>query len=199
MNIESEEHRTSEYQWSLQDQEDNVHKIGLNGSRIKFGGSRNTNSVIRTAEPIPHNFQSFYFEVKILECGQDGAIGIGLTPKNQANRPGGCLPGWNSHGIAYYGQYGRIYHNSDAAVDQTDTYTTGDIVGCYLSRMKIMDIEQTIVQFTKNGSVLGPIRCIESFQYYPTVGSASTGSVISIYGIEANFGQKKFESDILGK
>ena len=103
------------------------------------------------------------------------------------------MPGWGTRGIAYHGQYGRIYHNNDAAVEQTDTYTTGDIVGCYLCLGKIGDKEHTFVQFSKNGFVLNCIRCMNNAEYYPTIGSTSLGSVV-----EVNFGHKPFMCNIQG-
>ena len=120
-------------------------------------------------------------------------IEIGVTPKDKPYRRIHGIPGSESNGILYHGEYGRIYYNNEA-VDQTDTYTTGDTVGCYLYRASIGKMMQTLVQFTKNGVVLDPIRYIQGDEYYPTVGSGSAGSIV-----ETNFGQNPFKCDIEGK
>ena len=184
----------SEFCWPLKDKCSNILVGEKKYPEITFTGNGITARLIQTANPFPPNIPYLYFEVEIIFAGDEGMIGIGITPSSKPNKRQSCLPGWDSQGIAYQGQYGRIYCNSDAAVDQTDTYTTGDIVGCYCYRSKVDAMDRIFVQFTKNGSVLDPIQCIEGQEYYPTVGSASNGSII-----EFNFGQKPFKCDIRGK
>ena len=191
--IECDHYAVCRYQWSLPENENIIHIKEENESILTFENNLNKYISIQTDKPLPPSLPYFYFEVKVLNSGEYGTVGIGLTYKNNSKYRDDYLAERASHSITYHGEYGRIYLDNDAAVDQTDIYTTGDTVGCYFCRATIVGIQQTLVQFSKNGSALHPIRCIVGDEFYPTLVSATSGTVF-----ETNFGQKPFMCDMNG-
>ena len=138
--------------------------------------------------------QSFYFEVEIIRCGIDASVNIGLTQYDPSTRSG-CQPGWptrygtknHSLGIGYHSDNGGIYQDSPRALVSTETFTTGDVVGCLLSRITIGVLfrkEMIEVQFTKNGQKLLNPRKLENADWFPTIGMLSPGGFIVVVGSE---------------
>ena len=177
-------------------------------SQVSYVGENDVRNLIRTTKPIPQtNWTSFYFEVKVIDGGQNDMIGIGLTEFNPVTRSG-YFPGWtpldhygnpeeilNTLGIGYHGNDGGIYHGNGIGsrlrikteTDHAENFTTGDIVGCLIHRTAVENQEAILVQFTKNGKKLNFPRLIKKNILYPTVGIASPGASVDI-----NFGEHPF-------
>ena len=70
----------------------------------------------------------YYFEIKIVDSGEDGFIGIGLS---SANSDLNCLPGWRSRSYGYHGDDGKKFENgiSHRGKVYGPTFTTNDIIG----------------------------------------------------------------------
>ena len=79
MFIECIDNGSFKYRWYFQRNRDGIALEGENESRIILTGNRNTHSIIRTPNPLPADLEYFYFEVEIINAGQEGLIGIGLT------------------------------------------------------------------------------------------------------------------------
>lgn len=60
------------------------------------------------------------------------------------------MPGWETTSWGYHGANGQKYHDDywGQAYNDSEMYTTGDIVGC------LYDIEKKEISFTKNGKLL---------------------------------------------
>ena len=173
------------FRWSSEDKGDLI--IIENDSRIKFSGSEIHHSIIRTNKHIPETSKTFYFEAKVVESGKEGLISIGLTKTNPSTRSG-YFPGWSSSlGIGYHADDGGIYYGRGQAIQHTEPYVTGDIVGCYLCCFDINNLSRTLVQFTKNGETVCSPRIIAKDKWYPTLGVGSPGATI-----ETNFGETSF-------
>ena len=150
---------------------------------------RNVGSV-RSSNGIPSTCNLYYFEMKVIDEGEYGIIGIGLTSKgSKLNR----MPGWNKYTIGYHGDNGKVYKGKRNGSKYGPSFGVGDIVGCGL------DLEHNTVFFTKNGRSIGV--AISNWPnnklWYPTIGLHSRNEKIEI-----NFGQKDFVFDIssyLGK
>ena len=177
-------------------------------SRVSYAGQNVIHNLIRTTKPIPQsNWTSFYFEVKVIDGGQNDMIGIGLTEFNPVTRSG-YFPGWtpldqysnpeeilNTLGIGYHGNDGGIYHGNGIGsrlriqmeTDHAENFTTGDVVGCLIHRAAVENQEAILVQFTKNGKKLNFPRLIKKKILYPTIGMASPGASVDI-----NFGEHPF-------
>ena len=149
--------------------------------------------MVRTTKPIERESSTFYFEVKVVNSGENGVIGIGLTQADPETRSG-YFPGWKlkqTLGIGYHGNNGGIYHDSNREIEVGEPYTTGDVAGCYLCRTRINDEELNLVQFTKNGKKILSPRILTSDDWYPTIGLASPGAIV-----DTNFDLNQLAFDI---
>ena len=187
------------FHWSSEDKGDLI-SID-NQSQLSYNGvdkiiENETCHIIRTTKAIPWTLTSFYFEVKINNCGENSGIVVGLTQADPKTRSG-FFPGWSIHqtlGIGYHGDEGGLYHNSNEPIRSVEPFTTGDVVGCFLSRTRINDEDINLVQFTKNGEKLLSPRILEHAEWYPTIGMASPGACIII-----NFGDRPFSYSLKRK
>ncbi|RIB14033.1 concanavalin A-like lectin/glucanase domain-containing protein [Gigaspora rosea] len=117
--------------------------------------------IVRANNSIPSECGIFYFEIKIINKGKNGMIGICYCTKqtdkkiddsdyiNNMLMPGQENETW---GCGYHGDDGySFYSGSGEPYDLSSPpgYTTGDIVGCYLN------FRENIVFYTKNGINLG--------------------------------------------
>lgn len=133
---------------------------------------------IRTTYPIPTSCGIYYFEVKVISKGRDGYMGIGLSTSNVSLSR---LPGWDKNSFGYHGDDGNMFCSSGTGQPYSQTFTTGDVIGCCLNL-----IEGTCF-YTKNGSNLGIAFRDLPTNLHPTVGLQTPGEVV-----EANFGQDSF-------
>ena len=151
-----------------------------------FGGSDEDSAAIRGNIGILKNNPINYFEIKILNIGREGFIGIGLTHYYcDLDR----LPGWEMYSFGYHGDDGHLFDCSGTGKKYGPRFSKGDVIGvCW-------NLIEKSVFFTKNGSGL-PI-AFHQFSWFnlplmiPIVGLRSEGEAV-----EANFGKKFFEYDI---
>ena len=151
-----------------------------------FGGSDEDSAVIRGNHKILNSNPISYFEVKILNSGREGFIGIGLGHINsELDR----LPGWEKYSIGYHGDDGHFFDCSGTGINYGPTFSKGDIVGVCWNI-----IEKTLF-FTKNGTGLSVVRPDYSWSelpyMVPVLGLRSEGE-----SVMANFGEKFFEFDL---
>ena len=173
--------------------------IGLCDDKLttKYRGNKKWDqmSLIRTNKPISTSLSFYYFEIYISNSGKNGYIAIGLTTQVRNNRSGddehNSMPGFIPGSIGYFGDNGGIYRDSRKNnISLTDTYKTGDTIGCYV------DIKHECCSFAINGKWLQIIDlnlgCNDDI--FPTVGLNSPGAIIT-----ANFGQNTYTLNPAGK
>ena len=150
---------------------------------LSIGKRYNVGSV-RSSNAIPSSCNMYYFEMEVLNAGEDGAIGIGLTGKG--SRLNG-MPGWSKDTVGYHGDNGLVYYNYNInkkpmKMKYGPTFGTGDVVGCGI------DFDSNTVFFTKKGISFGIAKTNLTKQpWYPTIGLHSLNEQVKI-----NFGQEKF-------
>jgi len=134
---------------------------------------------------IPPQCGVFYFEVKILNKGNDGFLSIGLITKASLLKK---LVGWETGTIGYHGDDGCIYMGSGKGHQFGPEFSTGDTVGCGV------DFISRTIFFTKNGYHLGD-------KAYPL--NSSPDPLYAAFGMKsfgesvlANFGADPFAFDI---
>ncbi|RIB20861.1 concanavalin A-like lectin/glucanase domain-containing protein [Gigaspora rosea] len=154
-------------------------------------------AIVRANHPIPSQCGIFYFEIKIINKGKNGIIGIGYcTKQNNINiyplgqeYKGNKQNKKNKSWWCDYHSDDGYFFCSESGKKYGPPYTTGDIVGCYLN------FRNGIIFYTKNGINLG-IACYLHSDFkgilYPCVGFKSQGG-----SVEANFGKKKFKYSAL--
>ncbi|KRY53510.1 Ran-binding protein 10 [Trichinella britovi] len=167
-------------------------------------------AAVRSNCPIPAACGLYYFEVKIINKGRDGYIGIGLSQSSVClNR----LPGWDKFSYGYHGDDGNSFCSSGSGSPYGPTFTTGDVIGCGVHLMKktcfytkngrhlgaylllILELHSPIYRLVASASVQLALSYLSNFlqgELYPTVGLQTPGEVV-----EVNFGQQPFEYDIM--
>ena len=185
--------------WSLEDRWDWLEKkkrndwgdleISMDNLKVLYRGLGKTDedaAAIRSNNQIPRTLGVYYFEVKIINSGQNGFIGIGLCSTNiDLDR----LPGWEMDSLGYHGDDGNIFKDSGIGIQYGPKFTTGDTIGLCWNLVK------KIIFFTKNGFPLEnafskycPFNC---HAMVPVVGLRTPGELI-----EVNFCKNRFEFDI---
>ncbi|KAI9219811.1 concanavalin A-like lectin/glucanase domain-containing protein [Blastocladiella britannica] len=153
------------------------------------GRSDSDAAAARSDKPIPADAAGlYYFEVRIVDKGRDGYIGIGFSAESvHLNR----LPGWEPFSWGYHGDDGNVFSCSGAGKPYGPTFTTNDVIGCGI------DFAHRTAFFTKNGLNLGtafthlPLGGTKPI--YPSVGMRTQGEIV-----EANFGGSPFVFDATG-
>ncbi|RIB07586.1 concanavalin A-like lectin/glucanase domain-containing protein, partial [Gigaspora rosea] len=121
----------------------------------------------------------FYFEVNILDKGDNGEIGIGFCAKTvNLNR----MPGWENNSWGYHGDDGNFYCCSGTGKSYGPLFTTCDTIGCCLN------FRYKVAFYTKNGVHLGIAFQDLEGELYPCVGMRSRGGSMKV-----NFGHEKFK------
>ncbi|RIB10103.1 concanavalin A-like lectin/glucanase domain-containing protein [Gigaspora rosea] len=146
--------------------------IDSSGAEVSYTDPDDNKAIIiRANNPIPLECGIFYFEIKVIDKGKNGARIYG----KEENGLWGCSY-HGDDGYSFYFGSGELYG---------PTYTTGDIIGCYLNFIK------RIVFYTKNGVNLG-IACHLPDDLkgiiYPCVGFRSQGGSVKV-----NFGRETFK------
>ncbi|GAA5863677.1 hypothetical protein JCM3774_001211 [Rhodotorula dairenensis] len=192
---------------------------------VSFAGSAKNGdrdaAAIRANRPVPSQAGVYYFEVKVLDKGVSGYIGIGLCHRSVSLSR---LPGWEDKSYGYHADDGRAFCCQGTGEPFGPTFTTGDTVGCGIdwtdagpprgprertgnkardradrnnANNAAADKDKDKgggggrVFFTKNGQFIGYAFCNLQGPLYPTVGLRTPNEAV-----RANFGAEPFAFDI---
>lgn len=112
-----------------------------------------------------------YFEVRIVEAGEQCAIGVGIARKSC---PLNMQPGLFCGSIAYHCDDGKLFQDCGSSDQAFGTATKGDIIGCGVKFLS----QHVVVFFTRNGmKLIETTASIPTGGFYPTVGLQSCGEV----------------------
>jgi len=158
----------------------------LGGSFKGIGLSDWDSAAIRGNFGIFNTYPIYYFEIKILEHGRSGFIGIGLAFENCDSD---ALPGWQRHSFGYHADDGKFFNCTEYGEVYGPRFSKGDIIGLCWNH-----IDRTIF-FTKNGIKL-PIAIQNYYWYelpimYPIIGLRTEGEIVM-----GNFGGASFQFDL---
>eukprot|EP00039_Didymoeca_costata_P030813 m.31484 g.31484 ORF g.31484 m.31484 type:complete len:436 (+) comp8323_c0_seq2:123-1430(+) len=171
----------------------------IDGLKVRYKAKPESSSsstvaaAVRSNFPISSRMGLFYYEVSILNRGQDGYIGIGLCAAGTATNK---LPGWeDKFSYGYHGDDGNAFCCSGTGQKYGPQFTTGDVIGCCVNFL-----DQTCF-FTKNGKKLGvAFRNMGRKEGKPPEPLfACVGLNTQNEEVEANFGSKPFVFDIEGQ
>ncbi|RJE26222.1 Ankyrin repeat protein [Aspergillus sclerotialis] len=113
--------------------------------RHEYDGS-SRHALIRANRPIPPQIEIFCYQVEIIECPEDGAIGIGVCSSSTSTDR---FPGWTRDSWGYHTDDGCKYHGSSSFGDEYgETASVGDVIGCQLN------LRAGELSFTRGSSVL---------------------------------------------
>eukprot|EP01102_Stenamoeba_stenopodia_P002199 TRINITY_DN11980_c0_g1_i1.p1 TRINITY_DN11980_c0_g1~~TRINITY_DN11980_c0_g1_i1.p1 ORF type:complete len:423 (-),score=89.33 TRINITY_DN11980_c0_g1_i1:31-1299(-) len=170
--------------WSPKDKASSL-ELSFGYLRVSYKGAGKYDSdaaAVRTTQPVPPSCGIFFYEVRIVNKGRDGYIGIGLSSGTASLAR---LPGWEKNSFGYHGDDGQIF-KGQGGIPYGPTFTTGDVIGCCFNF-----IDNTVF-YTKNGHKLGvAFRDILNGPVYPVIGLRTPGEVV-----EANFGTEDFKFNI---
>ncbi|GMK54219.1 hypothetical protein CspeluHIS016_0108050 [Cutaneotrichosporon spelunceum] len=126
---------------------------------------------LRTSVPIPLGVGVFYYEVEILNSGDQGHISIGWTVPECDHRR---LVGWNAGSWGWHADDGKTFEGRGDGRDFSDPWKTGDVVGC--------GIDMTIGRafFTRNGNLLGHAFSNMLHGLYPAVGMRNEEESVAV-------------------
>lgn len=162
------------------------------GLRVDYTGcgENNEDAVIRTTNPIPLQFQLFYFEIDVENNEKNGIIAIGFCTKSaELNK----IPGCSKDSCGHHSDDGNFFICSDIDEPYGSGFETKDTIGC------LLNFRNNTVLYTKNGMNLGiAFRNLNEIyekkgskvDLYPCIGIRSKGGSISI---KANFGEEEFK------
>lgn len=141
---------------------------------------RLTASIVTSNHPFKRSEKFGYFEVHVLDAGENRILTVGLVDDNYpANNK---QPGWEKDSYGYHGDDGGCFHNNGAGKPWGERFNPGDVIGCGIN------FESSEVFFVKNGKFLGvSYYGIKADQYWPTVGVENRGALFRV-----NFGAKPF-------
>ena len=151
--------------------------------------------MIFTSCPIARNLDNYYFEMNVVDQGENAIIGIGLSHwRVKPLTRNGRMPGWDFGSIGYHADDGGIFHADGRWKHSCATYGSGDTVGCMLVRARSEKGLCAVAYFTKNGSKSTPLILLEDDDYHPSIGIASIGAKVT-----ANLGTADFLYKYSGK
>ena len=146
--------------------------ISYEGNNGKVSGCQFLN------RPLSSTFK--YFEVKIVDYGRDGSIGIGLAHRSY---PLNRMPGLRKGSVAFHCDSGRLFYENGKGTSKASPAQQGDVIGCgiksYLPSNGIED--GPIVFFTRNGEELASMKVtLPRRGFFPIVGLRSDGEKVEI-------------------
>ena len=149
----------------------------------EYNGFTDAVGSVRSTVPIPPTCKIYYYEIKVLNRGEYGKIGIGLTNEKS---PLTNMPGWSKNTMGYHGDDGNFFFQVGLGRRYGPTFDIDDVVGCGIL------VDSMSVFFTINGRFLGIAEsCLPNQIWYPTIGLHSENEEV-----EVNFGQKPFVYNI---
>ncbi|CAI2187973.1 11717_t:CDS:2, partial [Funneliformis geosporum] len=124
-----------------------LHDTSLNQTPTitnKSLGEEENCAAIRANFPIPEQCGLFYFEVDIIDKGENGYVGDWnrvCTKSASLNK----MPGWEDSSWGYHGDDGNIFFNASRGKPYGKEFMTGDTIGCCLN------IRNNMIFYTRNG------------------------------------------------
>ncbi|XP_066266186.1 SPRY domain-containing protein 3-like [Branchiostoma lanceolatum] len=105
-----------------------LHDVRVNGAILEYTGQGKSIVDVGLAQArYPLTPTHHYFEIEIVDPGENCYIAIGLTRKDY---PKHRHPGWNKGSIAYHADDGKIFVGSGVGDAFGPRCHTGDIMGC---------------------------------------------------------------------
>eukprot|EP01111_Echinosteliopsis_oligospora_P011467 TRINITY_DN3793_c0_g1_i1.p1 TRINITY_DN3793_c0_g1~~TRINITY_DN3793_c0_g1_i1.p1 ORF type:complete len:924 (+),score=262.14 TRINITY_DN3793_c0_g1_i1:63-2834(+) len=155
---------------------------GVTRSFLASSKIGNTKPVLILSDrPTPTGHILYYFEVRILNLGKDGAIGIGFTGMGPDSH---VMPGWCKYAYGYHGDDGKKFGFPDNQQGKAygPQWAVNDVIGCG------WDQGSKKIFFTYNGRYISvAFENVEGIMY-PAIGLNTPGAKI-----KANFGQEQFK------
>ena len=168
--------------WSINDKHQLL-EVRENGTEVYYSGAHHhlvtIGVMIRANRPISRQGQ-FYFEVSIINVGQNREIAVGVCTKST---PLDRFPGWTPFSFGYHGDDGNIFceTDEDPKYEPNKTFDNGDLIGV------LIDFNSSTLTFKRKGKQhLKEIQRVPLSRhhmdqdYYPCVGISSPGAIVRL-------------------
>ena len=171
--------------WSQYDKHQLLEVRG-NGTEIFYSGrdhhlieNNEDGPIVKADRPIPRQGQ-FYFEVSIINVGQNREIAVGVCTKST---PLDRFPGGTPFSFGYHGDDGNIFceTDEDPKYEPNKTFKNGDLIGV------LIDFNSSTLTFKRKGNQnLKEIQRVPLSRhhmdqdYYPCVGISSPGAIVRL-------------------
>ncbi|WWC57747.1 uncharacterized protein I303_100281 [Kwoniella dejecticola CBS 10117] len=140
--------------------------VGCNPKRLDDDATS-----LHTTIPIPIECGVHYYEVEVIDKGEEGFMSVGWMKKGTNLRR---LVGWDKGSWGWHGDDGRSFEGQGRGERFSETWTTGDVVGCGI------DFTTGRAFFTKNGKMMGHRFSKMATGLHPAIGLRSVGESLSV-------------------
>ena len=131
---------------------------------------------MRTSQPISRNLKSFRWEAKVIDGGNDFAIGIGFASKLPEIGKG--LPQeMDCRMIGLVLDNGCLYRGINYEKILEENPRNGDVIGCHLQYVEKDGHQYSVCHFFRNGIQLG-IYSILATELYPLIWAPNGTKVV---------------------
>eukprot|EP00092_Neocalanus_flemingeri_P034419 GFUD01037428.1.p1 GENE.GFUD01037428.1~~GFUD01037428.1.p1 ORF type:complete len:672 (-),score=115.80 GFUD01037428.1:757-2772(-) len=166
--------------WSLQDKHQFL-EVRNNGTEIFYSGrdhqvveNDELGPIVRADRPIPRQGQ-FYFEVSIVNTGENKEIAVGICTRSA---PLDQFPGWVPSSFGYHGDDGNIFCESqDATYLPEKSFKSGYPIGV------LLDFNARTLTFSRKKKDVQTVELQDHHMnqdFYPCVGISSPGAVVCL-------------------
>eukprot|EP00092_Neocalanus_flemingeri_P076526 GFUD01094939.1.p1 GENE.GFUD01094939.1~~GFUD01094939.1.p1 ORF type:complete len:653 (+),score=94.62 GFUD01094939.1:60-2018(+) len=166
--------------WSLQDKHQFLEVRG-DGTEIYYSGrdhqvveNDELGPIVRADRPIPRQGQ-FYFEVSIVDTGENNEIAVGICTRSA---PLDQFPGWVPSSFGYHGDDGNIFCESqDATYLPEKPFKSGYPIGV------LLDFNARTLTFSRKKKDVQTVELQDHHMnqdFYPCVGISSPGAVVCL-------------------
>lgn len=172
--------------WSTKDKANYI-TLSENNLKVHYKANnrqgQKTAASVRATHSVPESCLLYYYEIRIINKGREGYMGIGLAAQSVNMQR---LPGWDKQSFGYHGDDGHSFSSSGTGQPYGPTFTTNDVIGC------AYNLVENKCFYTKNGFSLGvAFSDLPNVPLFPTVGLQTAEEEV-----EANFGLEPFVYDI---
>lgn len=142
------------------------------------GGPNNRPGLVKNLKQMSSSLN--YFEFVIISGGKQPAIGVGVGDFTYSLD---SMPGWDSNGIGYHGDDGKLYISSSKGLKYGPTCCVGDCMGCGVE-FESAASGRVNVFFTINGKVVRNLISFKTFDsgLYPLIGMSCEGDQVKYLG-----------------
>lgn len=154
-------------------------RVRIKGKTVEYAPDTFGNvGAVQIDRQMSENFA--YYEIEIIACGNEGAIGVGLARKDY---PLDCQPGWAPGSIGFHSDDGSLFTGDGFGRPFSTSNRQRDVLGCGIDYTDKKSKENTVmVFFTRNRELLETKTevPVPVGGFYPTVGMHSKGDVVKV-------------------
>ena len=162
--------------------------VGININQVCYQAGDSRPGVIQMKNKI--TYSTNYFSVVIDNQGDEGAIGIGLAPKDYRLD---CMPGWLSGSVGYYSKDGCLLEGTALGRPVYEKCCTKAVIGCGVDYRRSKG-NKLLIYFTYNGTRQkseSTLTCPRE-GLFPTIGLLGVGDQCTVFECDRSPREMKY-------